>query len=115
MDPQTNEKFVPHVIEPTWGVDRSVLVTLLEAYTEDTTNERTYLKLPYWTAPYKVAVFPLLANKPALVEKARSVYDELAACSLRLPSISVLNCQLSAISHSYLLLIPPWYTHTQSS
>lgn len=78
MDPQTNEKFVPHVIEPTWGVDRSVLVTLLEAYTEDTTNERTYLKLPYWTAPYKVAVFPLLANKPALVEKARAVYDQLA-------------------------------------
>lgn len=78
MDPQTNEKFVPHVIEPTWGVDRSVLVTLLEAYTEDTANERTYLKLPYWTAPYKVAVFPLLANKPALVEKARAVYDQLA-------------------------------------
>jgi glycyl-tRNA synthetase len=78
VDPQTNEKIVPHVIEPTWGVDRSVLVTLLEAYTEDSANERTYLKLPYWTAPYKVAVFPLLANKPALVEKARAVYDQLA-------------------------------------
>lgn len=78
LDPQTNEKFVPHVIEPTWGVDRSVLVALLEAYTEDIANERTYLKLPYWTAPYKVAVFPLLANKPALVEKARAVYDQLA-------------------------------------
>jgi glycyl-tRNA synthetase len=78
MDPQTNEKFVPHVIEPAFGLDRSVLVTLLEAYTEDTANERTYLKLPYWTAPYKAAVFPLLANKPALVEKARAVYDLLS-------------------------------------
>lgn len=78
VDPQTNEKFVPHVIEPTWGVDRSVLATLLESYTEDTENERTYLKLPYWTAPYKVAVFPLLANKPALVEKARFVYSLLS-------------------------------------
>jgi glycyl-tRNA synthetase len=48
MDPVTNEKFVPHVIEPAFGLDRSVLVTLLEAYTEDTANERTYLKLPYW-------------------------------------------------------------------
>jgi glycyl-tRNA synthetase len=84
MDPVTNEKFVPHVIEPAFGLDRSVLVTLLEAYTEDTTNERTYLKLPYWTAPYKVAVFPLLANKPALVEKARSVYNELVASSFQL-------------------------------
>ena len=78
MDPQTNEKFVPHVIEPTWGVDRSVLVTLLEAYVEYATNERVYLKLPYWTAPYKVAVFPLLANKPALVTNARAVFDELS-------------------------------------
>lgn len=78
MDPTTNEKFVPHVIEPAFGLDRSVLVTLLEAFTEDVTNERTYLKLPYWTAPYKVAVFPLLANKPALVEKARAVYSLLS-------------------------------------
>ncbi len=82
MDPTTNEKFVPHVIEPAFGLDRSVLVTLLEAYTEDATNERTYLKLPYWTAPYKAAVFPLLANKPALVEKARAVYQLLTTSSL---------------------------------
>ncbi len=78
MDPVTNEKFIPHVIEPSFGLDRSVLVTLLEAYTEDTKNERTYLKLPGWLAPYKVAVFPLLANKPALVEKARSIYQLLS-------------------------------------
>lgn len=77
MDPETNEKFLPHVIEPTFGLDRSVLVTLLEAYTEDAANERAYLKLPKWVAPYKVAVFPLLANKPALVAKAREVYSRL--------------------------------------
>jgi glycyl-tRNA synthetase len=77
MDPETNEKFVPHVIEPSFGLDRSALVTMLEAYTEDAANARTYLKLPAWVAPFKVAVFPLLANKPALVEKARAIYDQL--------------------------------------
>jgi len=88
MDPTTNEKFIPHVIEPSFGLDRSFLVTLLEAYTEDPPSPkasegqvaekgRVYLKLPAWVAPYKVAVFPLLANKPALVEKARGVYDAL--------------------------------------
>lgn len=85
-DPVTNEKFIPHVIEPSFGLDRSVLVTLLEAYTEQelrtkdgelSTEKRVYLKLPAWVAPYKVAVFPLLANKPELVEKAREVYEGL--------------------------------------
>lgn len=78
-DPQTNEKFVPHVIEPSLGVDRSVLVALLEAYSEDGENKRAYLKLPKWLAPYKVAVFPLLANKPELVKKAKEVFDALAS------------------------------------
>ena len=78
-DPDTNEEFWPHVIEPTWGVDRSVLVTLLEAYKEDTTEKgtRVYLKLPPKLAPYKAAVFPLLANKPDLVAKAREIYSAL--------------------------------------
>lgn len=74
-DPETNEKSVPHVIEPTFGLDRSVLVTLLEAYREE--GERTYLKLPPRLAPYKAAVFPLLANKPELVAAARKIYDDL--------------------------------------
>lgn len=77
-DPQTNEKFVPHVIEPSFGLDRSVLVMLLESYIDDKEHDRVYLKLPKWVAPYKVAVFPLLANKPALVEKAREVYRLLS-------------------------------------
>jgi glycyl-tRNA synthetase len=70
-----SDAFYPHVIEPTWGVDRSVLATLCDAYTED--GERVYLKLKPRLAPYKAAVFPLLANKPALVEKAREIYKDL--------------------------------------
>jgi glycyl-tRNA synthetase len=74
-DPQTNEKVLPHVIEPTWGVDRSVLVVLLEAYAEE--NDRVVLKLPAKIAPYKAAVFPLLKNKPDLVAKAKGVFEML--------------------------------------
>lgn len=69
------EAFWPHCIEPTWGVDRSVLVVLLEAYKEE--QDRVVLKLPLKLAPYKAAVFPLLKNKPELVEKAREIYDDL--------------------------------------
>lgn len=74
-DPDTGEEFWPHVIEPTFGLDRSVLVTLLEAYYEE--KDRVVLKLPARLSPYKAAVFPLLANKPELVKKARSVYQLL--------------------------------------
>ncbi|PIR96002.1 MAG: glycine--tRNA ligase [Candidatus Doudnabacteria bacterium CG10_big_fil_rev_8_21_14_0_10_42_18] len=78
-DPHTNEKYVPHVIEPTWGVDRSVLAVLVESYREEGEgkDKRVYLALPPKLAPYKVAVFPLMANKPQLVEKARSIYQDL--------------------------------------
>ncbi len=74
-DPQTGEAFYPHVIEPTWGVDRTVLAVLLSAYAED--GDRTILKLKPQIAPYKAAVFPLLANKPELVSKAESIFEEL--------------------------------------
>lgn len=74
-DPETNEKFVPHVIEPTFGLTRLLLMTLLESYRED--GDRVYLALPPKLAPYKVAVFPLLKNKPELVAKAKEIYDEL--------------------------------------
>jgi len=78
-DPDTNEEFWPHVIEPTWGVDRSVLVVLLDAYREEGERDkkRVYLKLPPRLAPYQVAVFPLLANKPPLMEKAQGIYKTL--------------------------------------
>ncbi|MDO8559181.1 MAG: glycine--tRNA ligase [bacterium] len=74
-DAETEEEFWPHVIEPTFGLDRSVLVALLEAYCEE--EKRVVLKLPFKLAPYKAAVFPLLANKPELVKKAKEIYDDL--------------------------------------
>ena len=80
LDPQTNEKYVPHVIEPSLGVDRTFLAVLLDHYREEGEGDskRVYLSLPAKLAPYKVAVFPLLKNKPELVEKARAIYDELS-------------------------------------
>ncbi len=79
MDPQTNEKFVPHVLEPTFGVGRHLLAVLVKAYTEDELGgePRVYLKFPPHLAPVKAAVFPLLKNKPELVAKAREVYVNL--------------------------------------
>lgn len=76
MDPVTNEKFVPHVIEPTFGLGRTVLAVIAKAYTEDEMNGevRTVLKLPAHLAPYRAAVSPLLKNKPELVAKAREVF-----------------------------------------
>ncbi|MDO5343843.1 MAG: glycine--tRNA ligase [Candidatus Saccharibacteria bacterium] len=75
----TNEKFVPHVIEPSFGVERAVMAVLSAAYTEDEVNgeKRVYLRLPEHLAPVKFAVSPLLKNKPELVEKARDVYRAL--------------------------------------
>ena len=72
-------RFIPHVLEPSFGVGRSFTAVLCEAYTEDEMNGevRTYLKLPKYLAPYRVAVSPLLKNKPELVEKAREVFRVL--------------------------------------
>lgn len=69
-------RFIPHVIEPSFGVDRTVLALLASAYTEDELGgePRTYLKFNSAVAPIKAAVFPLLKNKPELVAKAREVY-----------------------------------------
>ncbi|MEK7628963.1 MAG: glycine--tRNA ligase [Patescibacteria group bacterium] len=72
----SGEEYWPHVIEPTWGVDRSLLAVLCSAY-DDTDASRTVLKLNPKIAPYKVAVFPLMKNKPELVEAARKVYTGL--------------------------------------
>lgn len=75
----TNEKFVPHVIEPSFGVERALMAVLSAAYREDEQNgeKRIYLALPEHLAPVKYAVSPLLKNKPELVEKAREVYSLL--------------------------------------
>ncbi len=77
-DSQTGRKFIPHVIEPTFGMDRSLLAVMLDAYHEEDDGKVT-LKLKPDLAPYRVSVFPLLANKPDLVKKARMVYDKLSA------------------------------------
>ncbi len=74
-DVESGEKFYPHVIEPSFGVDRSVLAVLCDAYAEE--KDRVVLKLKPNLAPYKVAVFPLLKNKPELVKKAKQVYEIL--------------------------------------
>lgn len=71
--------FVPHVIEPSFGVERAIMAVLSAAYTVDEVNgeKRTVLKLPAHLAPVKVAVSPLLKNKPELVAKAQEVYRML--------------------------------------
>jgi len=75
-----NTKFVPHVIEPSFGVERALMAVLSGAYREDEQNgeKRVYLALPEYLAPVRFAVSPLLKNKPELVEKAREVYAQLA-------------------------------------
>ncbi len=67
--------YLPWDIETSAGVDRTFLFLLIDGYTEE--NKRVYLKLNPKIAPYKVAVFPLLANKPRLVELARKIYNDL--------------------------------------
>lgn len=75
-DDATGETFVPHVIEPSMGLDRTILAILASAYKEDEVNgeTRAYLSLAPAIAPYKIAVSPLLKNKPELVEKAQEVF-----------------------------------------
>lgn len=75
----TNTKFVPHVIEPSFGVERALMAVLSSAYTEDEVNgeKRVFLKFPEHLAPIRYCVSPLLKNKPELVAKAREVYTLL--------------------------------------
>jgi len=91
-DPVTNEKFIPHVIEPTFGIDRMLLVCLLEAYHEESaptsrstssgqaeegeTDKRVVMKFPSYLAPYQVAVLPL-SKKPELNDVAKNLANEL--------------------------------------
>jgi len=76
FDEETKEKFVPFVIEPSFGVERALLAVLVESYTEDELGgePRVFLKLPKHLAPIRAAIFPLLKNKPELVAKAREVF-----------------------------------------
>ncbi len=102
FDEETKQKFIPHVVEPSAGVDRIALALLCEAYAEEWVptaeaagqpprpaepgaqppkgfEARTVMRFAPRTAPIKVAVFPLLKNKPELVEKSRKVFELLRA------------------------------------
>lgn len=83
-DPESGEKFLPHVIEPTFGIDRMLLVALLEAYNEEDaptaeegeTEKRIVMKFPKYLAPYQVAVLPL-SKKEELAKISKPLADEL--------------------------------------
>ncbi len=84
FDDETKERYLPHVVEPSAGVDRIALALLCAAYDEETvtdakgkTETRVVMRFAPRIAPVTVAVFPLLRNKPPLVEKARAVFDLL--------------------------------------
>ena len=79
VDSKTGEKYLPHVIESSVGVGRTLLAVLSEAYTQEEKDGETriVMKFPKKLAPIKVAVFPLLKNKPELVGKAREIYDKI--------------------------------------
>lgn len=78
-DPESGKKFIPHVIEPTFGLGRTILAVLCSSYREDELGgeKRIYLALKPSIAPVKVAVFPLLKNKPDLVAKAKEIYGQI--------------------------------------
>jgi len=78
-DDEKKERFIPHIIETSVGLGRLMLMFLDNAYTEDNLGgeKRLFLKLPKKLAPVKIAVFPLLKNKPVLVEKAKEVFEVL--------------------------------------
>lgn len=76
LDPKTNERYVPHVVEPTFGLDRTLLAILCDAYEEEKLENgetRTVLRLSPKIAPVKIAVFPLMKKEP-LAEKARGIF-----------------------------------------
>lgn len=78
LDPITNEKYTPHVIEPSFGADRAILVILLDAYAEDEVGgeKRTVMRFDPKIAPVKAAIFPLM-KKPELTEVARKIQQDL--------------------------------------
>jgi glycyl-tRNA synthetase len=79
LDPKSGEKFIPNIVETSVGVGRTFLAVLCEAYHEENINgeERVFLSLPARLAPIKIAIFPLLKNKPELVSRAEEIYHHL--------------------------------------
>lgn len=76
-DPDTNEKYIPHIVEYSIGLNRLMLVLLVNAYVEE--ENRVVLKLHPAIAPYKAAIFPLVRNKEDIVAKAKDIYSKLKA------------------------------------
>src|SRR5213075_3222161 len=102
FDEDTKQKFIPHVVEPSAGVDRTVLALICEAYSEDQApNEkgemegRTFLRFHPRMAPIKCAIFPLLRNKEPLVAKAKQILDLLR------PHMFVFYDEAGAIGRRY--------------
>ena len=102
FDDETKERFVPHVIEPSAGVDRTVLALICEAFAEETVTDekgksetRTVLRFHPRMAPVKVGVFPLLKNNPQLVAKAREIQ------ALLRPHMNVFYDETGAIGRRY--------------
>ncbi len=102
FDEETKQKFVPHVVEPSAGVDRSVLALICEAYSEDEAPDdkgkmetRIVLRFHPRMAPIKCAIFPLLKNKEPLVAKAREIV------SLLRPHMNVFYDEGGAIGRRY--------------
>lgn len=102
FDEETKQRFVPHVVEPSAGVDRTVLAVICEAYGEDTAPDekgkeetRIVLRFHPRVAPIKCAVFPLLKNKEQLVAKAKEIVDLLR------PHMNVFYDESGAIGRRY--------------
>jgi glycyl-tRNA synthetase len=102
FDEETKQRFIPHVVEPSAGVDRTVLALICEAYDEDTAPDekgkletRIVLRFHPRMAPIKCAVFPLLKNKEPLVAKAKEIIDLLR------PHMNVFYDEGGAIGRRY--------------
>ena len=80
-DPKTNERYIPHIVETSGGVDRTFLFLLLDSYEEEKLENgdtRVVLKINKDIAAYKAAVFPLVSNKEDIVSKARDIFNLLS-------------------------------------
>lgn len=102
FDEETKQRFIPHVVEPSAGVDRTALALICEAFDEETvtdekgkSEQRTVLRFHPRMAPVKCGIFPLLKNKPELVEAARQI-----AATLR-PHMQVFYDESGAIGRRY--------------
>ncbi len=81
LDPNTGERYIPNIVETSGGVDRTLLMLLFDAYEEEKLPNgemRTVLKIHEDIAAYKAAVFPLVSNKPEIMQKAREIFEYLS-------------------------------------